>query len=132
MPLTYEVLADEPIIVLRYSGPFSSQDLMQGYSIVVQEMGHLPHTYRLIDFSQATSTFPEVIVAIKTAGAGLPGSMSAGNATTVIVGTNQWVRLAQDFMKSAQFGGLHIPIFNNHQDALATLRTVIAEHQSQR
>jgi hypothetical protein len=122
MTVSYERLSGEPIIIFRFVGEFSVQDLLDSYRISQQEMANEPHIYRISDYTQAKATFAEVLAGIKTAASGQAGSVSSKNFSIPMVGTNHWVRLATDLMKSPQFGSIKIPIFQQFEDALSAAR----------
>lgn len=130
MPVAYELLPEESIIICTFTGDFKTEDLRQMYRTCDELLNKTySHLYRISNFSAVDSTFPEVMAAIKEIGSDLPGGASDPRVTTCVVGSNQWTRMAVDFLKRPQFGGLQISLFQTIEDALAAMRLVIHEKQ---
>jgi hypothetical protein len=128
MPMTYERLPDEHIVIFSFAGNVTVEEQREMYQIsagILDETGR--HLYRLSNYSFVTSSFAEVLGIVRDLGGALPGSIADPRITAVIVGAHQWTKLAADMAKRPQFGSVQIPIFSTVEDGLVALRLVMRE-----
>lgn len=127
MPVTVYKIENEPIIHATFSGEIVAEDLMEMYRRSAAIMGTSRETFlRLADFRQADSDMKSVLTLIRTASTDMEeGSTRDPRIKGVMLGTNKWVKIAQETLN--QMGlGTSIPLFEKLGDALDYARVQIA------
>ncbi|MBI1281699.1 MAG: hypothetical protein GC179_26470 [Anaerolineaceae bacterium] len=128
MAFQIEWLPNEPILIATASGLISVDDFKGMYEQVASMIeGRHEKIYRIADYTNADSSFMDILKAVKLASNNAPGSSSDPRIQTVYVGTSQWISLARTALQQPQFGGIMIPTFVDLDDALVFARREIAK-----
>lgn len=128
MPAIVVNLPDEPIIVLTATDPFVPQkELPPAYEEITEIMDSVPGTiYCLYDIGSVYLSFSDLVTMLDTTIRGMPGSASDPRVKFVIVGTDEWARLASEASYQEQYGHLDAPLFASMEEAVAYARAEIA------
>jgi hypothetical protein len=125
MLVKHEILPDEPIIIFKFDGIFTVNEMLEMYTICEENVDKLGgRGYRIGDYTECISTFPDLLDAIQKSRNARVGNPSDPRFIPVMVGTNAWVKLASDLLSKPQFANIRIPIFTSVEDALAAVRVM--------
>ena len=127
MAFQIEWLPDEPILIVTASGLITAADFSSMYARVATMIdGRTGKIYRIADYTNADSSFMDVIKAVKAAG-NSAGSSADPRLQTVYVGTSQWISFARTALQQPQFGGIMIPTFFELQEGIDYARRELAK-----
>lgn len=123
MPGSVERLANEPILIARYTGQVVVGDVRHVFERSA-ELIEPDETviFRITDMLHSTTDFSEVLKMARELGSGVPGSTGDKRIHPAIVGSGKWAKLFADTIQQKQYGGFHIPLFKDMDDALAYAR----------
>lgn len=119
MTYTVEKLPDRQIIIFHYDGIVRIEDALGVFKdteAFKNEVGE-ERVYRVSDFTNAESTFTEIMKMLQAA-TQQAGGTADPNVTVVFVGSTAWARLYKDAMAQQQRGGKQIPMLTTVQEAL--------------
>ncbi|MBI1281697.1 MAG: hypothetical protein GC179_26460 [Anaerolineaceae bacterium] len=127
MGFTLELLPNEPIIVTKAKGVLVVQDFIDMFSAARKLMhGMQGPIYRISDFTEATSSFMELLRMAQIASKGNEGTTSDPRIKAVLVGTNQWIALARTIFEQPQYSAMRFPTFETTDDALSYVRSQLS------
>lgn len=130
MTFTIEWLPDEPILVVRGSNMLTADAFRQMFAQVNEQVKSISgRVYRIADYSQATSSFMDIMQAVKIASSGAGGTTSDPRIQSIYVGTSQWISLARTALQQPHFGGIQVPTFHTMEDALTYARMQLAQER---
>lgn len=131
MPITIKHLSQESILLATIKGYLNIKSTTDVCNHIVKHCQEtLSHTYCVIDVSQATTSFTDLIRIIKQAAAYGNSSQCTVKNHIVFVGESHWVQLFSDAMRHTQFGGIEIPIFETIDAALVYIRSELANNRA--
>lgn len=123
MGFTLELLPNEPIMIVIGKGAMTVQDFNEMFAESRKLLaGMKAPIYRIVDLSESTTSFMELIRLTQIATKGVEGSTTDSRIKPVIVGTTQWVSLGRTIFEQPQFSGMHFPTFVSMEDALTYAR----------
>ena len=128
MPVTVERLPNEPIIMARLWGEIDISCISEMYERsvpIIEEVGGT--TWRVTDALDVETTFSDVVQILGKIASDTPGATTDPRVKSVLVGTNQWVTFVADSLQQRQYGTLNIPRYETVDEALAFVRSQIAE-----
>lgn len=134
MPITYERLPDEPILIVATIGDLTvagMQEIFARSAEIQREIGGV--LYRITDNTRldvSAQDFINIIHLVQQAGKGTPGSSADPNIRAVLVADNRWSLLFREALSQPQFGGVFLPIFETLEQALAYVRVQIRQSQN--
>lgn len=132
MGIHVQWVPDEPILTATAEGMIACADFIDMYHQVNELMQDAPTmVYRIGDYTNATSSFMDILHALKEASSGAGGSAVDPRVKTIYVGTSHWIGLARNALQQPQFGHIQIPTFTSLDEALEYARREIAKEQSQ-
>jgi hypothetical protein len=127
MPGSVERLPDEPILIARYTGKVIVDDVRHVFERSAELISADDKVvFRVTDMVHSDTDFGEVLKMARELGSGVPGSTGDTRIRAAIVGRGRWAKLFADTIQQKQFGGFHIPLFKDMDDALAYARLEIA------
>lgn len=122
MPITYEKLPDEPIAILTYTNPFEHEAMGPHFAQAAQDAEETAPLYVINDLSQLTVDFGAMMIGMRQASLGGPGTAADPRTRHVLVSTEDIMQAAAEAMKQDQYGGLEVPIFASLDDAFDYVR----------
>lgn len=131
MPITYERLPGEPILIVATVGELTVEGMHEIFAKSAElqrETGGI--LYRVTDNTQLNIDAQDFINIIRMAGmAGkqTPGSSADPNIRAVLVADNRWSLLFREALSQPQFGGVFLPIFETRDQALTYVRLQIKQ-----
>lgn len=126
MPVKVTKVPHEPIVIAEMYGYVNADDALKIYEETARYRGDSQaHFYRITDASQVESSFADIIGILKAVKQGATELAAYDNVTSVFVGSNQWINMAQTGMRLGQFGGVDLPKFDSQEEALDFIRTRI-------
>lgn len=128
MAIEFEEFGNEPILYVTLTEPFSVAEetgpMMARMAAMLD--AHPGQLYCIYDTSGLTVAFSDMMFGLAEQAKGGAGSVKDNRLFVILVGTDAMITLAAQAMEQSQYGGLHIPLFDNRPDALAYARKSIA------
>lgn len=124
-----EVLADEPVIVVRIEPGFRFEQEMQAIHEEVARKTRAiaaSKVYRIMDFSALTITFSELQSVLYFETRGGPGSAADPRIRNVLVGSGEMINMAADSLGQTQYGRITTPVFSTLNEALVYVRATLS------
>ena len=128
MSVTVYRIDNEPILIATFTGTIDAALMQSMYEQSAALISEREIVFRVTDFRQITTSFEEVLRIFAAASADTPASTSDPRIRPVLLGDNQWSRIAQDVM--ARSGGMQIPIFSSMGEAMQYIRVLLAGRAS--
>ncbi len=122
MPIHFEWMEGEPILLASLSGKVTPEMIYQLYEESARLADEAGHAYRITDVSDLDGSFGDLVLVMAKAASGQPGSPSDPRITAVLVGSEMLVRIYAEGLRQEQYGKLNVPLFANHDEALVYLR----------
>ena len=127
MPVRYEKLTNEPILIVTYTEPMlPAEDLTevsQYTASLLDKMGG--PLFRIDDLSQVSATFNRLVEGLSAAIKREPGSALDPRVRPALVGSGPLARLIANGVKQPRYGGVDAPRFNTMEEALAHARAEV-------
>jgi len=124
-----EMLADEPVIVVRIEPEFKfERDLWAVHEDVARKARTIAagKVYRIMDFSALTITFSELQSVLYFETRGGPGSAADPRIRNVLVGSGEMINMAADSLGQTQYGRINTPVFSTLNEALVYVRATLS------
>lgn len=128
MSVTVYRIENEPILIATLTGVVDASMMQSLYEQSAALISEREAVYRVTDFRQVTTSFEEILKIFAAASADTAGSTSDPRIRPVLLGDNQWSRIAQDVM--VRSGGMEIPIFASMREAMQYIRVLLAGRAS--
>lgn len=126
MPVRFEYLPGEPLIIAHFSGHGTADDVLAMFDATGELLENYSRVYRIANYQRARSSMKDVIdIVRKTASDSRPGSTQDPRVTSVLVADNKWVSLGADLLRQTNFGNIRLEVFNSQAEALKHLRELI-------
>jgi hypothetical protein len=123
MPIIIEAIPNDMILLITVQGYLNLQAAEKAYHDAVQCCQEkLSQSRYVIDVSEATTSFTDLIRIIKQAASYSESSNYRFPVVVVLVGKSHWTQLFSDLMRHIQFGGINIPIFETTAAAVAYIQ----------
>ena len=127
MPFHVYRLEDEPIIVVEAVPPFARDevdDTNERVHAIAQ--GIETRVFRVSDVRLINVTFESIQETLAEHAGGIPGSITDPQMIPVFVGGGAFSQILADGLEHPVFGGVHVLVFTDLDDALAAIREQIA------
>lgn len=128
MPVRVFRIPDEPILIASFDRVVTQDILRQMYAasakLIVPSDDVL---YRITDFRNVTTTPAEVIQIYYASQSEEVGSTSDSKIRPVLLGDNQWSRMASSMLW--EHAGMDLPIFDSMSEAIAHIRLLMQYRQ---
>ncbi len=122
MPATLEKLSDRPIYLIRYSDPFAPDQVMSVFSEIGRTADQVQPVYVINDLSQLAMNFSEMMLGMREAALGGPGTAADPRTRHVLVGSHELLQLTSEALKQEQYGQRNVPLFMTIDEALAYIK----------
>jgi len=119
MPITVEMLPDEPIIIVTLAGRITTDDTVDFITAsadLAQQTGDT--IYRITDLTDAEIALPDMLPVITTIAADTPASIRDPRFCGIFVGNARTSRLYTDIIRTQVFNGEELPFFRTVDEAL--------------
>jgi hypothetical protein len=133
MAYSVEVLADEPVVIVRMEQGFKFEKELPGaHEEIARRVKQIEarHVYRVTDFSALTLTFSELQTVLYLETRGGPGSAADARIRNVFVGSGEWVQMAGDSLVQTQYGKIPTLVFSTVSEALVYVRAMLGHTPS--
>jgi len=118
MPVTVEMLPNEPVIVATLYGRITTTDTADLINICADLTQHTHETiYRITDLTDAEIALPDMMPVINTIAADLPASIVDPRFQSVFVGNARTSRMYADIICRQVFSGDSLPFFRTVDEA---------------
>jgi hypothetical protein len=132
MGYTVDYLPDEPIMVVRIQGDFTNEMLHNMFADTAAFIDHIEgRVYRVIDCTDMALSLQDFMKMMRLAqetGKPQRGSGADPNVTAALVGSDEWVSLYRDSLRTRQ--GAYLSILATIDEAIDYLRQEVYRHSS--
>lgn len=128
MSVTVYRLDNDPILIATFVGNIDSELMRTMYAQSDALIGEHETVFRVTDFRQVTTQFEEIMRLFAAATSDIAGSTMDARIRPILLGDNQWSRIAQDVMTRS--GDMEIPIFASMGDAMKYIQVLLAGRAS--
>jgi len=127
MSVSVQKLANEPIIIVKYSTPFESEmDIYDAQFTIIQMMHEYSEfMYRIDDFSEVNLQWADVTELVDVITRKKAGSMVDPRIQGILVGEHSLLQLASDTLKHSGYTATDIDMYTHLQDAIASVRRTL-------
>ena len=120
MPITIEMLPNEPIIIARLQGRITAEDAADYVRMCVDLVANNSANYfRIHEVTDAEIAISDMLPISTYMGANLPASLRDSRFQEIFVGNSQTSRMYADILCKQALDGAQLPFFNTLDDALA-------------
>lgn len=128
MPINVERLPDQPILVVEALEPLDiAAETPAMIDRVAQEVGATSgKLYIIYDASDLKIAFSDMLFGLAEHAHRSEGSVRDTHTVTIVVGTDEMLKLAVEALKQPQYGEVSLPMFDSRDKALAYAREHIA------
>lgn len=120
MPITIEMLPNEPIIIARLQGRITAEDAADYVRMCVDLVANNSANYfRIHEVTDAEIAISDMLPISTYMGANLPASLRDSRFQEIFVGNSQTSRMYADILCKQALDGTQLPFFNKLDDALA-------------
>lgn len=124
MPVRVFRIPDEPILVASFDRVITSDILHQMYDLSAKLIAADDEVlYRITDFRHVTTSPLEVLQIYYASQSERVGSTSDSRIRPVLLGDNQWSRMASDMLW--EYAKMELPIFDSMSEAIAHIRLLM-------
>jgi hypothetical protein len=131
MPVTVTRFSDLPVILAKFTGHISADDVRAVFSeslkLITPEDKLI---YRISSLEEADSSFVDAFKSVQAGAAEQEGTTRDSRFKVILVGQSRWVQMFVQFMAQKQFGGIIIPCFPNIEKALEYVRAEYTQASS--
>ena len=122
-------LPDEPIVIVEIQPTLDPQKEVYEIADAIAEMfeGEEGPIYRINDFTSIDLPFGGLVMGLGLEAQSRPGSLSDPRIKPIFVGTSDMVELGAKSARQEHYGGLEIWLFATLDEALAHIRTELAD-----
>lgn len=135
MAYTVEEYQGEPIILVKVMPPYTPEMLEES----PREIMALVHDfyervggpiYRINDLRDSGLSLSELMISMAEERAGAAGSVTDTNVRNLVVANEGLVKQMVEAMSQPQYSGIHMPIFETVEEALAHIRAELVSLQN--
>lgn len=121
MAITIELLACEPVILVRVEG-YVDAPAVRELDAETARLCQDEHLYRIADVQAMDTSLPDMLAIITQESQGAPGSITDPRVTTLLVGDNPWMAFIRDTFARQRSGASRVPTFASVDEALVYVR----------
>jgi hypothetical protein len=124
MAHTVKLLDNEPIITVSLRNPFdyATEPDEMFEEIATRAKKITGHGYVIYDCRDFEITFGDLVDGMAAQSKGTAGSISDDRFTSIIVGSDQMLKMATESFKQDQYGKREVPLYGSMEKALAHAR----------
>jgi len=123
-------LDNEPILIVKYVGDVTADDVREMFRLSAEIMGDADQTfYRINDIRDTDSNFTEMLDVVNIASTDMPGSSVDPRIQSSFVGTSTWLSFFRNAMSKPKFGARLMSAFDDMDDAIASIRIQIEQDE---
>ena len=123
MPVKFERMANEPILIATLYSPVTQDDVHQVYRVSAQMADELGgRVYRISDVGVTDMSFGDLVEVMADAAEGQPGSPADNRIGVALVGNSDSFRIYSEGFTQEHYGRRNVPLFATFDAALAHVR----------
>ena len=128
MPITVELLPDEPIVIMKFEGTVTAAEITEKLQETAEKTADIAGTiYRINDISDLQMTVKEMIALVTTLRQPTPGAYNDPRFEVVFVNDNRTSHVYTDILQTQLFREQPIRLFGSTEQAIEYIRQRIHE-----
>lgn len=123
MPASLEQLSPRPVFLIRYSDPFTPDQVLSIFAEIGQTAEKVQPVFVINDLTQIAMNFSDMMLGMREAALGGPGTAADPRTRHVLVGGHELIQFTSEALKQEQYGQRNVPAFSTIDEALAYIKT---------